>query len=176
MTGVEATTIAVATALVARKSPSEEIEPQLGLFRLILAVGAIRESGPGSVRPDDCHNYHFLPVAELLSRLEIVSLTSLDVGGGQKQTFCLINRSQGSILILLCHAILASKRAPVATRATSLKWYGRLGSCGALGCTGDSSASACTPASKTSSAGAPTTGSATPAGRTTSAASATRST
>ena len=49
-------TIAVATALVARKSPSEEIEPQLGLFRLILAVGAIRESGPGTVCTDDCDN------------------------------------------------------------------------------------------------------------------------
>jgi hypothetical protein len=80
-----------------------------------------------------------LPVAELLSRLEIVSLTSLDVGGGQKQTFCLINRSQGSILVLLCHAIPASKRAPVATRATKLKWLGRLGSCGALGGTGKGS-------------------------------------
>ena len=39
--GIEATTMAVATALVARKSPSEETEPLLGLFRLVLAVGAI---------------------------------------------------------------------------------------------------------------------------------------
>jgi len=38
--GIEATTMAVATALVARKSPSEQTGPLLGLFRLVLAVGA----------------------------------------------------------------------------------------------------------------------------------------
>jgi hypothetical protein len=39
--GIEATTMAVATALVARKSSFEQTEPLLGLFRLVLAVGAI---------------------------------------------------------------------------------------------------------------------------------------
>ena len=39
--GIEAMTMAVATALVARKSPPEQTEPLLGLFRLVLAVGAI---------------------------------------------------------------------------------------------------------------------------------------
>ena len=39
--GIEATTIAVTTALVARKAASEEIEPLLGLFRLVLILGAI---------------------------------------------------------------------------------------------------------------------------------------
>jgi hypothetical protein len=148
VTGVEATTIAVAAALVARKSPSEEIEPLLGLFRLVLAVGAIlalwmfvqllplgyiglanpvwestqRALGfaiAGSIAIDTgagllgliqyvaalaivlvtmavarnrsradrvlfalliATTILCLPVAELLSRLEIVSLASLDVG------------------------------------------------------------------------------------------------
>jgi hypothetical protein len=39
--GIEATTMAVATALVARKAASEETEPLLGLFRLVLVLGAI---------------------------------------------------------------------------------------------------------------------------------------
>jgi hypothetical protein len=39
--GIEATTMAVATALVARKAASEETEPLLRLFRLVLVVGAI---------------------------------------------------------------------------------------------------------------------------------------
>jgi hypothetical protein len=39
--GIEATTMAVATALVACKSLSEEIEPLLRLFRLVLVAGAI---------------------------------------------------------------------------------------------------------------------------------------
>ena len=39
--GMEATTMAVATALVARKAASEETEPLLGLFQLVLVVGAI---------------------------------------------------------------------------------------------------------------------------------------
>jgi hypothetical protein len=39
--GIEATTMAVATALVARKSFSQETEPLLGSFRLVLAFGAI---------------------------------------------------------------------------------------------------------------------------------------
>lgn len=39
--GIEATTMAVATALVARKSPSDDLEPVLGLFRLVVAVGAM---------------------------------------------------------------------------------------------------------------------------------------
>ena len=39
--GIEATTMAVATALVARKSLSQETEPLLGSFRLVLALGAI---------------------------------------------------------------------------------------------------------------------------------------
>ena len=38
--GIEATTMALATALVARNAASEETEPLLGLFRLVLAVGA----------------------------------------------------------------------------------------------------------------------------------------
>jgi len=39
--GMEATTMAVATALVARKAAFEETEALLGLFRLVLVVGAI---------------------------------------------------------------------------------------------------------------------------------------
>jgi hypothetical protein len=39
--GMEATTMAVATALVARKAASEETEPLLGLFKLVLVLGAI---------------------------------------------------------------------------------------------------------------------------------------
>jgi hypothetical protein len=39
--GMEATTMAVATALVARKAAFEETDPLLGLFRLVLVLGAI---------------------------------------------------------------------------------------------------------------------------------------
>jgi hypothetical protein len=39
--GIEAATMAMATAMVARKTASEEIEPLLGPFRLVLILGAI---------------------------------------------------------------------------------------------------------------------------------------
>jgi hypothetical protein len=93
----------MATALVARKSPSEQIEPLLGLFRLDLAgaglLALIQYVAALAIllvtmavtrnrsRVDRvlftlmiAKTVICLPIAELLSRPDIVSAASLDVG------------------------------------------------------------------------------------------------